>query len=275
VLLERGALEETDGILDRLGVSDVAATYADTLLLGMRSGLRLAQGRAEEALADARASAVGAFADGNPTACPWRSEAALALVALGRGGEALKLAEDELALARAFGAPHGISAALRATARCQVNLERMAVLLEEAIATVEHTSARLELTRATIELGAVLRRAGKRRAAIETLRIGLDLAHHAGATAIAERAQGELKVAGARPRRLMFSGIDALTASERRMAEAAASGLTNREIAQSLFLSIRTVENTLRRAYQKLDIGSRDQLGPLFGSHGSAAPAVT
>src|SRR3712207_5054417 len=84
-------------------------------------------------------------------------------------------------------------------------------------------------------------------------------------TKLAERAHEELVAAGARPRRLQFSGRDSLTASERRVADLAASGMGNREIAQTLFVTIKTVENHLARAYSKLGINRRDQLPAALG----------
>jgi DNA-binding CsgD family transcriptional regulator len=92
------------------------------------------------------------------------------------------------------------------------------------------------------------------------LRAGLDLAQRCGATALAERAHDELVASGARPRRLVLTGVDALTASERRVAEMASEGLTNREIAQALFVTEKTVEGHLGHAYRKLDIRSRSEL---------------
>ena len=70
----------------------------------------------------------------------------------------------------------------------------------------------------------------------------------------------ELRAAGARPRRIVRTGVDALTASELRTARMAADGMTNREIAQALFVTARTIENTSPAAYRKLDITSRDEL---------------
>ena len=77
---------------------------------------------------------------------------------------------------------------------------------------------------------------------------------------LAQRAHAELVTAGARPRRLMFSGAESLTASERRVAEMACAGQTNREIAQALFVTAKTVENHLSHAYHKLGIASRSEL---------------
>ena len=110
------------------------------------------------------------------------------------------------------------------------------------------------------ELGAALRRAGRRGIAQEPLREALDLAVQCGAETLAARAREELKAAGARPRRDRLNGRDALTASELRVAKLAAGGATNREIAQALFLTPRTVETHLTHTYRKLDIGSRTQI---------------
>jgi DNA-binding CsgD family transcriptional regulator len=92
------------------------------------------------------------------------------------------------------------------------------------------------------------------------LREGLDLAHGCGASALAARARQELVTAGARPRRDALRGRDALTPSELRTAQLAADGRTNREIAQALFVSLRTVETHLTHTYQKLGINSRERL---------------
>jgi DNA-binding CsgD family transcriptional regulator len=86
------------------------------------------------------------------------------------------------------------------------------------------------------------------------------LADRCGARALATAAREELVASGARPRRAARSGVDALTPSERRVARMAAEGLGNREIAQALFVTVRTVEGYLTNVYQKLAIGSRDQL---------------
>src|SRR5439155_8927346 len=117
-----------------------------------------------------------------------------------------------------------------------------------------------ERAQALVDLGAALRRSGKRAAAREPLRRGLDLARECGATALARRADQELVMAGARPRRRAFRGIESLTAAERRVATMAAEGMANRDIAQALFVTVRTVENHLARVYPKLDVHSRTDL---------------
>jgi DNA-binding NarL/FixJ family response regulator len=113
--------------------------------------------------------------------------------------------------------------------------------------------------------GTALRRAGRTVEARDALRLALDLAHRCGATALEREALAELRAAGGRPRRPLTSGAGALTPSERRVAELAAAGSLNREIADTLFVTISTVEFHLRRAFRKLGITSRTQLREALG----------
>ena len=133
-------------------------------------------------------------------------------------------------------------------------------LLEESVAHLEQSTARLEHAVALLELGAAIRRAGRRADAREPLREALELARVCGADAIAARAHDELVTAGARPRRDPTESRSNLTASELRVARLAAEGMTNREIAQALFVAENTIETHLRAVFRKLEIGSRAQL---------------
>jgi DNA-binding CsgD family transcriptional regulator len=117
------------------------------------------------------------------------------------------------------------------------------------------------------ELGSTLRRENQRAAARDPLRRALDLATACRADALAEHLRGELRAAGARPRRDALRGRDALTASELRIAELAASGQTNVQIAQAIFVAPATVEKHLTSVYAKLGIATRNSL--------SAALSVT
>jgi DNA-binding CsgD family transcriptional regulator len=121
------------------------------------------------------------------------------------------------------------------------------------------------LAQALGELGAALRRAGSRAAAREPLREARELAALCGARGLEERVLEELVVAGARPQRVALSGLDALTAAERRVAGLAADGLRNREIAEALFVTLKTVEVHLARTYAKLGIRGRSQLRDALG----------
>ena len=133
-------------------------------------------------------------------------------------------------------------------------------LLEDARTHFAASQARLELARCLTELGARRRAAGERRAARSILRDAHDAAHACRATALCERARAELLLAGGRPRPATGAGLGALTPAERRVADLAASGATNREIARRLYLSPKTIEMHLRSAYRKLDLRGRDGL---------------
>jgi DNA-binding NarL/FixJ family response regulator len=133
-------------------------------------------------------------------------------------------------------------------------------LLREAVEVLAGSEARLEHARAIVDLGAALRRANQRTEARERLREGVDLAQRLAAFGLAGRANDEIAATGARPRKVLQTGLDALTASERRVGQLAADGMTNKEIAQTLFVTIKTVEVHLSHAYRKLEISSRAQL---------------
>ncbi|MGH3083053.1 MAG: helix-turn-helix transcriptional regulator [Gaiellaceae bacterium] len=195
----------------------------------------------------------------NPSGVPWRSWAAEGLRLLDRNDEASALAHEELALARRWGDPHSIGASLRVLAQVEGGAAGIE-LLREAVEVLAGSEARLEHARAIVDLGAALRRANQRTEARERLREGVELARTVGAFGLAERANEEIAATGARPRKVIQTGLDALTASERRVAQLAADGMSNKEIAQTLFVTIKTVEVHLSHAYRKLDISSRAQL---------------
>jgi len=261
-LIERGDLDGAAGALARVAAGE---DFPETVHLisyrTSRARLRILQGRTREGLAELfelgrRFEAIGGR---NPAVYSWRSPAALALLELGEREEARRLSAEEVELAREWGASRALGKALR-TAGLVEGGEAGLPLLREAVDALEDSSALLERARALTELGAALRRANRRREAREPLRQGLELAHSCGAKPLAEHAHTELLATGARPRRLVLSGLEALTPSERRVAEMAADGLSNRDIAQALFVTPKTVEVHLSNAYRKLEISSRSQL---------------
>jgi DNA-binding CsgD family transcriptional regulator len=132
--------------------------------------------------------------------------------------------------------------------------------LREAIASLRGAGAPVELARAQADLGARLRRAGHRAPAQRQLRAALETAERCGARCLSGYARRELLAAGARPRRTALTGPDALTGAERRVAALAAEGLSNRQIAQHLFITRATVETHLRHSFHKLGISSRTDL---------------
>lgn len=201
----------------------------------------------------------------SPSFLPWRSEAALAHIAVGNQEAAARLAAEELELAQAFGAPRTLGVAKRA-AGIVAGGKAGESLLREAIEAFERGDAGLERARTLADLGALLRRRNHRTEARDLLREALDAAHRSGAKPLAEYAETELRATGARPRRVLLTGLDSLTASERRVAELAGEGLTNREIAQTLFITARTVEGHLTSVFRKLRLDSRDQLPAALAS---------
>jgi DNA-binding CsgD family transcriptional regulator len=169
------------------------------------------------------------------------------------------LAADELALARRWGDPQTIGAALRVLGLVEGSTAGIG-LLREAAEVLAGSEARLEHARALVDLGAALRRENRRTEARQRLREGVDLALRCGAFGLAGRANEEIAATGPRPRKILQTGLDALTTSERRVGQLAADGMTNKEIAQTLFVTIKTVEVHLSHAYRKLEISSRAQL---------------
>lgn len=225
-----------------------------------RGHLRLAAGDAGAALGDFEQLWRRDELSGQHTpAIPSRAPQALARLGLGERDAARTLADAELEAARRWQAPSGLAYALRAAALIAGGADGIE-LLRESTAAAERSPARYEHAQSLTELGAALRRAGHRRDARQPLREGLDLADRCGALRLATRAREELVAAGARPRRAALSGRDALTPSERRVGQLAAEGLTNREIAQALFVTTRTVEGHLTQTYVKLGVCSREQL---------------
>jgi DNA-binding CsgD family transcriptional regulator len=260
-LMEQGKLDDAAAALEG---ADVGGSIPDGappfFYLDSRARLRLLRGEAaglDDMLeAGRRFEAIGGR---NPAFMPWRSHAALALLRLGEHGEARRLVEEEVELARTWGAPRALGAALRAAGLIEGG-ERGLTLLEEAVGVLADSPAKLEHAKARTELGAALRRANHRSEAREHLRQAVELATICGAVPLVRRAETELLATGARPRRVSLRGVEALTPSERRVAEMAAEGPTNREIAQALFVTPKTVEVHLSSAYRKLGISSRSQL---------------
>jgi DNA-binding CsgD family transcriptional regulator len=261
VLVERGRLSEARQALEAFE----ASAYDPDLppcqpLRTSRAYLLAAEGEAQPALEALReCERFERDWQTRTGLCPvaWRSQAALCHHALGDHPEARRLADEELALARRFGAPRAIGVALRAHALVH---DADQTTLTEAIETLADCGAHLEHARALIDLGSAIRRTGKRADARATLAKGADLANRCCATALVDQAREELRLAGARPRRIAQTGRDALTPAELRVVELAAQGDTNKQIAQALFVTLRTVEMHLSNSYRKLGIQTREQL---------------
>ena len=171
------------------------------------------------------------------------------------------MADVELTLAERFGAPVPIAAALQARAVAETDDAARVSLCERALAGAAGTPALLESVRTRLVLGSTLAHMGRRIEARDALRPALADADRVGAVLLAQRARRELVATGLRPRQAATEGAAALTPRQRQICELAAAGKGNRQIAQALFLSIKTVETHLAAGYRKLGVGTRAELG--------------
>jgi DNA-binding CsgD family transcriptional regulator len=279
VAIEAGELDSAESLLALLPQDGWPAGVGTVLIPAARGRLRLAQDRPAEALADFR-TCVAMF---DPVL--WGTEmrdvgymhartgAAMALLRLGDPRRARELAQAELEDVSVFGAPRAIGIASRAVGLADGS-EPGLQMLEASVETLRSSPASLELARSLIELGAARRRAGRRMDAREPLAEGLDLAARCGARPLAARARVELQATGARPRREWRAGVESLTPSELRIVRLAADGRTNREIAHELYVTLKTVEGHLSRAYTKLGVEGRGQLAGVLAAEKTRVPTL-
>jgi DNA-binding CsgD family transcriptional regulator len=262
VLVQTGDLPGAQALLT---ANDWNAALSDdedsNVLLASRSGLRFAQGDCHRALDDALEVRRRRARDGSLEDVNWDGRSRIALIyhRLGERETARRETDAQLIAARRWDTPGAIGQALHASALAQEG-EYGVSLLQDAVGHLARSPARLEHARALIDHGSALRRRGDRAAARDPLRHGLDLAAACGAHPLAGHARRELAATGIRIRRDAQTGIAALTPSERRIIEHAAAGATNPQIAQALFITVKTVEMHLHNAYRKLDVTSRRQL---------------
>ena len=209
----------------------------------------------------------------NPAMFHWRSEGGLAALRLGREGLADELISEELSRAERFGAPRAIGVARRAAAL----LKRGTAVedgLRAAAELVSGCGARVELAQTLLELGGAIRRSGRPTDARDVLRDAIRVGEEIGALRVARQAREELQRAGGRPP-VSAAGADELTPSERRVAELAAEGRTNREIANELFVTVKAVEWHLGNSYRKLNIRGRNGLAQALGGRTKRAAVST
>jgi DNA-binding CsgD family transcriptional regulator/Tfp pilus assembly protein PilF len=260
VLVERGEAEAAEAELRGADLgAEILPGPTNNFLFEARGLVGLARGRTREGLEDLYE--FGGRDEGwgvaSPIASRWRSRAALGHLALGEAAQARGLAAEDLELARRWGTARGVGIALRASALVEgAQVDR----LRGAVDALAGSPARLEHARALVDLGAALRRHNRRSEARASLEEGLDLAERCGAAALAETARTELLAAGGRSSDPFGDPLAQLTVSERRVAELAAEGRSNPEIAQALFVTRKTVETHLGHVYRKLDVAGRGEL---------------
>lgn len=261
ILIEAGKLGEADDSVRLAAEHNRDSMFDQSWREHALGRLRLAQGDPVTALKHFRQAGawLSEHLEAENTVLPWRSDAALAALAGGEPEQAQELIAPLLVQGEpgAGGVRH--ARALRIQGLITGGEAGIAGL-EDAVRALACSEASLEHAYALADLGSALRRAGRRADARVRLREALDLAATAGARTLAARARDELVIAGARPRRERLTGVSALTASERRVAELAGHGRTNAQIAQALFVTPKTVEFHLRHVYQKLDITGRSAL---------------
>jgi DNA-binding NarL/FixJ family response regulator len=258
-LLGRGDIDGAQAVLVQAPF-DVAApdSVPTALLLDTRGQVALARGDTDTAIADCTAagSCVDKLEVSNPALVAWRRHAASAFLVRGDTQEARRLAEEEVALARELSGPIAQAGSMRVLATALPAADRIDVL-REAASLVGGGPGLMVQGQVAADLGAALRRTGQIGDARRILTEAVDLADRCGAGSLAHRAREELLAAGGRPRRTRVTGAEALTPSEARVARLAQDGLTNTVIAQTLFVSRKTVEKHLANAYGKLGITSR------------------
>jgi ATP/maltotriose-dependent transcriptional regulator MalT len=268
VLLEREDAAPAGAAIENTPIPpEFLPTWSGAMLIEARGRLRLARGARTAAIEDLREAGRTADALGfGPVISGWRGALALALAGEAPE-EALRLAEEDLRLAQESGLARPIGIALRTLGILKARTASGIESLRESVTVLEGGPSRLEHARSLVALGSALRRGNQPREARSILSAGLDLAVVCGAQRLTEDAQQELLAAGGRRRRHDEQGVGSLTASELRVAKLAATGLSNVEIAQSLFVSVKTVETHLAHVYGKFGLagaGSRWRLASLL-----------
>lgn len=242
-------------------LTQAEGTFVEPFCLTARALVRQATGRGEAAQADLRRTIELEAERGwrSPLATRARSRLAEALLEEERTQEAIEVLEPDLEAAAGIGDQGALGVVLRVKAAAAGGRDRVA-LIEESVRLLSDTPLRFDLARAQSDLGSEHLAKGRERDARQAFHEALGLAAETGSVALTREIQAGLRAAGGRPRRISPRGVGALTPRERRTAELAARGLSNREVAEELYVTRKTVEFHLRNAYAKLGIGSRTQL---------------
>jgi DNA-binding CsgD family transcriptional regulator len=185
-------------------------------------------------------------------------DAVEALLAAGRPQAARPLVEALEANGRRLGRPWSLATGARARGLLEAasgDLARAQTALEGALRDHKGLPQPFELARTLLAMGIIRRRAKRKREARQSLGQALAIFQELGAALWADRTRAELgRIGGRAP------SPAGLTPTEERVAELVAEGLTNREVAGSLFLSVKTVEANLTHIYRKVGVTSRRQL---------------
>ncbi len=202
-----------------------------------------------------------------PTPVPWRVGAALALVRCGRRREAVGPADDEHALAVARGDAHDIARALRTQATTSAD-GRAVARLEEARGLLLPDGPRRLASQIDTDLAALMVLSGNAARAIALLRDAELYAAREDLWPLQSRVRRLLERIGETPLRLEDEALAVLTQAERRVAVLALDGLSNRQIAEQLLVSVKAVEGHLSKIYRKLGVTSRGAMAATIGRRG-------
>ncbi|MEU3372273.1 BREX system ATP-binding domain-containing protein [Streptomyces sp. NPDC006711] len=210
----------------------------------------------------------------NPAVLPWRSTRSALLLAQRNVVAARRAAREESELARRWNAPFALGRALVAEAAASSGCEALH-LAGQALDILEPSPTPLLFAHALYEAGRAHRQAGKTRRTRELLHRANEMAISLGADGLVEAVQWELRYAGGRPDPRKDSAESLLTPTERQVSELAARGMSNRDIARLLKVSLRNIESHLTHSYRKLRISRRHELAKYFPpEEESAAPPV-
>lgn len=211
-----------------------------------------------------------------PWLIAWRNDVAAAHLALGEHGHARVVANRHLDLLGAASQHRTGGVSLRMLAATADRYQRVR-LLRAAAAIARSGGCDLELATALSELGAAHRAVGDHDKARLLTREAIRLADSCGADALLRDLLGDRAQRPAQPRprlRRHSNGLDTLSPAERRVAELAAHGKRNRDIAATLDITTSTVEQHLTRVYRKLDIARRTELTFVFTPTGPSVSAT-
>ncbi|GAB3775330.1 DNA-binding CsgD family transcriptional regulator [Nocardioides ginsengisegetis] len=208
-------------------------------------------------------------ADDDPEVLPWRAGLALASLRLGRRRDAAELAREHLGHTRPSGSAYARAQALRTLATADAAGDRVA-LLREARAVIDGTGARRLGAQIDTDLAGLLLLPGDTHEAeaLALLRSAEEYAGRQELWPLQGRVRRLLERLGETPRRVQGEALAALTMSERKVARLAAQGLTNRQIAEELVVTVKAVEWHLSHVYRKLGIRSRTRLAATLGTPG-------
>jgi len=251
----------------RAMTSGGTAGYERSLVAVGMSGARIGEARGDAPAVVAALEPVSRFAyrdaADEPGFWPWQDLYADALVATGRAAEAdeFLVAHEERAADRQRRS--AMARLARSRGRVEAALGRpdaAEAAFERALAITDTLPAPFERARIELAAGSVLRRAGHRRRAADLLGAAEGRFTALGARPYAERCAKELAASGLHPTRRRVRDRAELTSQEQVVAQLAAQGRSNREVADELVVSIKTIEYHLRNAFQKLGVTSRKQL---------------